>query len=73
MAYFNNKTGFTIYAPDKEYPNYSGWVLVDCGCSNGLEWGGEYPRECLTCNGSGHYAEHIKSGVKAEYPGGPFC
>jgi hypothetical protein len=37
-----------------------------------LEWGGEYPRECRNCNGTGRICVHLKSGVHALYPGGPF-
>ncbi len=55
--------------PCKEYP---GWQEEDCGCCNGIEWGGEYPRECRDCGGSGIVFHHVKSGVLALYPGGPF-
>ena len=48
-----------------------GWEEIDCGCCSGLEWGGEYPRECLRCNG-GVIFRHKKSGALALYPGGPF-
>lgn len=53
----------------KQYP---GWEEIDCGCCAGIQWGGEYPRECLSCDGSGVLFHHIKSGVLALWPGGPF-
>ena len=61
-----------IYFEDEPWPDYPGWLMVDCGCCAGLEWGGEYPRECDSCAGNGSYAQHINSGVLAIYPGGPF-
>uniref|UniRef100_A0A6H2A691 Uncharacterized protein n=1 Tax=viral metagenome TaxID=1070528 RepID=A0A6H2A691_9ZZZZ len=54
----------------KDYPN---WQLIDCGCCSGLEWGGEYPKECKTCRGNGWIYKHKRSGVLVLYPGGPFC
>lgn len=55
--------------PDEFNP---GWLWVNCGCCAGLEWGGEYPRECRGCGGSAEFAVHAKSGRGALYPGGPF-
>lgn len=49
-----------------------GWLKVDCGCCNGIEWGGEEPRECKDCGGYGVLALHKKSRVLALYPGGHF-
>lgn len=45
---------------------------VNCGCCNGLEWGGEYPRECRNCGGSGRVYRYA-SGRLALWYGGPFC
>lgn len=45
---------------------------VDCGCCNGLAWGGEYPRECRDCKGSGLLYRY-PSGALALYRGGPFA
>ena len=56
----------------KRYKDYPGWFLIDCGCCSGIEWGGEYPRECRDCGGTGAFAWHKKSGCLAEYPGGKF-
>lgn len=70
MAYWNGKQ--IVYAKPKPCLSYPDWEYVDCGCSGGLSWGGEYPRECPTCKGGGAYCKHIKSGVLAIYPGGPF-
>ena len=53
-------------------PNYPGWVWIDCGCCAGIEWGGEYPRECRWCRGGGQTAIHVKSQRIALWPGGPF-
>ena len=70
MAYWNGKKIVHIKpTPVKGYP---GWEYVDCGCCGGIQWGGEYPCECSNCGGSGAYCRHIKSGVTALYPGGPF-
>ena len=72
MSYWNWKQNKIIRFPPAPYPGYPGWIRLDCGCSGGLEWGGEYPRECRNCWGSGMIAKHEKSGVLAYYPGGPF-
>ncbi len=55
------------------------WKYINCGCFGGLQLGGESLRsggeslrECPNCKGGGSYFRHIKSGVLAEYPGGPF-
>ena len=47
------------------------WWWIDCGCCNGLEWGGESPRECKDCSNS-HLALHVTTGLLALYVGGPF-
>ncbi len=48
------------------------WEHISCGCCNGLQWGGFYPRECHYCDGAGMLWRHRKSGALAMYPGGPF-
>ena len=73
MAYWDSKNQKTIHYPPIPYPNYPGWLQIDCGCCHGIEWGGDYPRECDTCNQSGFIAEHISTGLLAKWPGGPFC
>ena len=70
MAYWDGKKIVRFKPRLNEY--YPGWLEIDCGCCNGLCWGGEYPQECPDCNGEGRYFRHTKSGVLAEYPGGPF-
>ena len=71
MAYWDDKQNKKVY--HKPRPSaWRGWEVLDCGCCNGIEWGGEEPIECSSCNGSGKYFRHTKSGVLAEYPGGPF-
>jgi len=69
MAYWDGKR--IVYWDDEDYPGHNGWKLIDCGCCNGIEWGGDYPKECRSCGGNGRMALHVKSGVLADYPGGP--
>ena len=66
------KDGKIIYYPTRKCKEYPKWDEIDCGCCNGIEWGGEEPRECRRCNGSGKIFQHRKSKVFAEYPGGRF-
>ena len=49
-----------------------GWAVSACGCCGGLQWGGDYPRECRDCRGGGVVFVHLSTGAVAEYPGGPF-
>ncbi len=72
MAHWDSSKGVTIYYPPEPIEGYSGWFWLDCGCSGGLEWGGEQPRECGRCI-LGRIALHQKSKRLALYPGGPFC
>jgi len=59
-------------APPRPDEIHDGWVWVACGCCAGTQWGGEYPRECRDCAGSGQYAVHLATGRGALHPGGPF-
>lgn len=59
-------------SPPQPIPGFPGWVSVNCGCCAGVEWGGESPRECRDCGGSGGFAVHLASGCGALWPGGPF-
>jgi len=70
MAYFHD--GKIKHCEPKEHPDYPGWLIIDCGCCAGIEWGGEEPRECKRCDGTGAIYKHVRSGVVALYPGGPF-
>jgi len=70
MAHWDYKSNKIWYYPAKDLGN--DWYLIDCGCSCGLQWGGEYPRECDICDGSGFFYWHKKSKTFALYPGGPF-
>jgi hypothetical protein len=72
MAYWDSKQGKVIHQPSKPCEEYPGWVREDCGCCNGLEWGGTSPEECSSCAGSGVVYRYLESGVFAQYPGGPF-
>lgn len=70
MSYWDGKA--IIEYPAEPYFNHPGWLRIDCGCCNGIEWGGNYPVECKRCGGGGFLAKHIPTGVVAEYPGGRF-
>lgn len=72
MAYWDSKNRKMVYFPDESLEGYPGWVRKDCGCCGGIQWGGDEPRECGDCGGYGAVCEHIESGVRALYPGGPF-
>lgn len=71
MSHWDSEAATIVRHPMKEWPDYPGWWNIDCGCCNGLEWGGEYPQECRDCGGNGYLAWHEKSHVLAWYPGGP--
>lgn len=73
MAYWDAENNQIVRFPPEPVEDYPGWLLMDCGCCNGIEWGGETPRECRDCGGGGYVFKHKKSGVLAQYPGGPFC
>ena len=73
MAYWDSEKRKIVYFPPVELKEYPGWQEIDCGCCAGIQWGGEYPRECASCRGSGILFKHIKSGCLALYPGGPFA
>jgi len=72
MAYWDSENQKIVRFPDRLAENYPGWEEIDCGCCAGIQWGGEYPRECINCEGNGMLFRHIKSGALALYPGGPF-
>lgn len=73
MAAWNSTAQTIVSSPAAVCESHPGWLLVDCGCCAGLEWGGNEPRECRDCGGGGHLALHVDSGVLAQYPGGPFA
>ena len=56
----------------EDYPGYPGWMQVGCGCCAGIEWGGNIPRTCRICEGSGFLSKHTATHRLALYPGGPF-
>jgi hypothetical protein len=70
MAYYDHKLNKIIYSLPKK-SEYPGWLVIDCGCSSGLQWGGEQPRECRRCEGIGYIYFHTATGIYAVYPGGP--
>ena len=55
-----------------EVKNYPSWEHVNCDCCGGLQQNKESPIVCPVCKGYSFYVKHIKSGVMACYPGGPF-
>ena len=63
--------GKIVRWPDEPIAEHPGWVMRDCGCCNGIEWGGSEPRECSDCAAGGLVAVHLASGTMALYPGGP--
>jgi len=69
MAYWDGEK--IVHSKPGDCPQYPGWQEIDCGCCSGIEWGGEYPRECRACGGGGFVYHHFSSGVLAQYPGGP--
>ena len=72
MAYFDTKSKTIVRSEPYVCEQYPKWDVLDCGCCGGLEWGGEYPRECQRCGGGGVIFRHRKSAALAMYPGGPF-
>jgi hypothetical protein len=69
VSYWNGKEIVRI-APSL-HPLSTGWWCIDCGCCNGIQWGGEYPTECRDCGGGGVVFLHEASGLVAAWPGGP--
>jgi len=72
MAHYDYRTNKVYTAHPKKDERAKGWFIVDCGCSNGLQWGGVEPRECRNCGGCGVLYYHFNSGALAQYPGRPF-
>ena len=73
MAHYDSEKNEIVRWPSKRSECWPNWIEEDCGCCAGIEWGGEYPRECRDCGGMGVVYVHSKSGARAMYPGGPFC
>lgn len=73
MSRWDSDMGVIVRWPTEPCKDYPGWVMEDCGCCVGIQWGGEYPRECRRCGGDGLIFRHIASGVLAQYPGGPLA
>lgn len=72
MAYFDGEK--IIYYTSEKSVLWPKWDHIDCGCCNGIEWSAGYiPKECKRCGGNGSVFKHRKSGVTAQWPGGPFC
>jgi hypothetical protein len=57
--------------PTHRAKDYPGWLVVDCGCCAGIEWGGDNPQECDSCWGTGLRYIHEATRTVAVYPGGP--
>ena len=73
MSYWDSATQTVVRIPPERIGGYPGWVRLDCGCCDGIEWGGDEPQDCYACKGYGSVCLHVKSGVIALYPGGPLC
>ena len=73
MSYWDSKQGKVVRWPAEDCEDYPGWQRLDCGCCGGLQWGGDYPRECKRCGGEGMIFHHRASGLLALRPGGPFA
>jgi len=71
MSYWDSAQGKIITWQPEPVAGYPGWEWRDCGCSTGLQWGGEFPAECSACDGNGRIAKHLASGILAVFPGGP--
>jgi len=71
MAFWDSSSGRIIHLRDEPWEGSPGWVRRDCGCCNGIEWGGDVPMECSSCGGGGFVAFHAESRCLADYPGGP--
>ena len=71
MAHWDSTINKIVHWKTKKYKQWPGWEEMDCGCCAGIEWGGDYPRECARCGGEGMIFWHRKSRVLADYPGGP--
>jgi len=72
VAYWDSEERRIVYYSPESSVLWPKWERIDCGCCNGIEWGCAEPRECNRCEGTGVIFRHIKSGVLALYPGGPF-
>jgi hypothetical protein len=71
MAHWDSENGIIVRHPPEEVAGYPEWEMQDCGCCNGLEWGGDEPIECRKCDGNGVIYHHKISGIDALYIGGP--
>lgn len=73
MSHWDSEQRKIVRWPSQRFPEYPGWVRKDCGCCAGIEWGGDYPRECDRCKEGGYLWLHEASGRLALWPGGPFA
>jgi len=71
MAHWNSEKGVIVTWPSQAVDGRPGWVREDCGCCNGISWGGFTPQTCPRCRGNGVIYRHLQSGVLALYVGGP--
>jgi len=69
MAYWDSKNRKIVYSKPTLLNK---WIVVDCGCCNGIKWGSGEPDDCGVCGGCGFLYVHKKSGAIAQYPGGRF-
>lgn len=71
MSAWNSATQEVVRWEPRSHPTHEGWALIDCGCCNGIRWGGEEPVPCDDCGEGGWLHVHLGSGVIAWWPGGP--
>lgn len=72
MAHWDPEAGRIIAFPDEVCEEYPGWLRIDCGCCNGMEWHALEPTTCSRCGGNAVLYLHEASRALAVYPGGPF-
>lgn len=70
MAYFDYAKGERVPRDPEIWPDYDGWIKIDCGCNNGLLWDKDPLEECPRCEGRGYMAMHIKTYTVNRCPGG---
>lgn len=71
MSHWDHKQGVVVRWKPHPVEGYDGWWATDCGCSGGIQWGGDSPRECRSCMGGGVRFIHLATRTVAAWPGGP--
>lgn len=71
MSFWDSARNQVVTFPSQAVEGYPSWLCTDCGCCAGIKLGGEEPRMCRDCQGSGMLYLHLPTGIQAIYPGGP--